>query len=81
MNRDVLLKEMKMKAKKTIKHGLGLAAGVFVGNAVIVPMISRGDIGRGIIVGLIAAALVLAVYSVIAVCQTDNTCETQNKQD
>ena len=63
-----------MKTKKTIKQGLGLAAGVLAGNAFVVPMISGGNFPRGIIVGLIAAALVLAVFSVMALCQSDKSC-------
>jgi hypothetical protein len=69
-----------MKSKKTIKQGLGLAVGVFAGNAIIVPMISGGDVARGIIVGFIAAALVLVVYSVIAVCQSDKPCQTETEK-
>ena len=63
-----------MKTKKTIKQGLGLAAGVLAGNAFVVPMISGGNVPQGIIVGFIAAALVLAVFSVMALCQSDKSC-------
>jgi len=64
-----------MKTKKTIKQGLGLAAGVLAGNAFVVPMISGGNVPQGIIV----AALVLAVFSVIALCQSDKSCGIQKE--
>ena len=65
-----------MKTRKTLKQGLGLAAGVFTGNAIVVPILSGGDVARGIIVGFIAAALVVAVSAVIAVCQSDKSSGT-----
>jgi hypothetical protein len=68
-----------MNTKKTIKQGLGLAAGVLAGNAIVVPMISGGNVPRGIIVGFIAAALVLALFSVIALCQSDKSCGIQKE--
>jgi len=70
--------ENEMKSKKTIKRGVvvAAAAGVFAGAAIFVTMISGCSVGRGIIIGFISAALVIAVYSVIAVCRSDKPCES-----
>ena len=60
-----------MKVKKAIKYGLGSSVGVFVGmfgyNVLV-----KTDPGRGVITGLIAACLVLVVWSVIALCQQED---------
>lgn len=45
-----------------LRDGLSLAAGVFLGNAVVVPMLFHGDYFRGIMTGIIAAILVLLTY-------------------
>ncbi len=64
---------------RLIKQGIPLAVGVFAGNALIVPMISGRDVSRGILVGFVAAALVLVVYSLAAVFQSGKPGEAEKK--
>ena len=68
-----------MKSKNTIKQGLSVAAGVFTGNAILVPILFGIGFRRGIVVGFIAAYFVLSVYALIAACQSDKPCETEGK--
>ena len=60
-----------MKSSKAVIEGLALAAGVFIGNSIFVPMISGGGVVRGFITGFVAAALVLVIYNIIALYQSD----------
>lgn len=54
--------------RKTLKHAVPLAAGVFIGNAFIVPAIFHRPSG-GVAVSLLAAVFVLIIYAVIAYIQ------------
>ena len=57
------------KVTKTLLTGLSLAAGLVIGNAVVVPMVSSRTPLDGFVIGVIAGLLALVIYSFIAIAQ------------
>jgi hypothetical protein len=58
---------------KTIRQGLCLAFGLFLGNWIGVPMIQKGKtFGDGFAIGCIAFLLVMVIYGIIAMVQSRN---------
>jgi predicted Ser/Thr protein kinase len=58
---------------KTIRQGLCLAVGLFLGNWIGVPMIQKGKtFGDGFAIGCIAFLLVMVIYGIIAMVQSRN---------
>jgi hypothetical protein len=58
---------------KTIRQGLFLALGLFLGNWIGVPMIQKGKtFGDGFLIGCIAFLLVMVIYAIIAMVQSRN---------
>ena len=59
----------KTKVIKTLQTGLGLAIGLVIANAVIVPLVSNRTPMAGLCIGFIAGFLALIVYIFIAISQ------------
>lgn len=57
------------KVIRTLKTGLGLAIGVLVANAAVLPLVSNRTPRDGFGIGMIAALLTLVIYSLIAIAR------------
>lgn len=57
------------KVTKTLQTGLSMAAGLVIGNAVVVPLISNRTPFDGFVIGVIAGLLALVIYTFIAIAQ------------
>ena len=65
------------KVARTLRTGLGVAAGLLIANWLIVPAFSGRTHAAGFVVGLIAALLALVIYVIMALVQTGKETETQ----
>ena len=64
-----------MLNQKWLKQGAGVAVGVFLASAVVVPLISDRSFGYGLRRGLVTAAIVLVIYVAIAALKKDRHLE------
>jgi len=64
-----------MLNRKWLNQGLGVALGLFLATAVVVPLISDRTFSEGLRRGLFAAALVFVVYVIIAALKKEQRLE------
>ena len=56
-----------MKNRKMLERGLYVAAGLFLGNAFLVPLISDQTIVEGIVKGVLAGFLAMGFFAILGV--------------
>lgn len=59
-----------MNAKSTLKQGVQVALGVFIGWTIVIPLIGLFEWKFGLMAGVLAALLVLVSYCLLSACAT-----------
>lgn len=67
-----------MANRKWINRGVGSAAGLFLANALVLPLISDRSFGPGLFRGLIGAALVMLFFAGIAAFQGERSSDEES---
>ena len=62
-----------MKNAKLFVQGIYVAIGLFLGNVVVIPLLSDRPVGSGMLRGAVAAGLVIVIFLAIALLKSEKS--------